>query len=68
MLCFLNQLDFKKRDGDLIEEMTCVKRQFVIEIGDYKIVTMIYVLDIFDEIIVLNVTDEINDFLEQSST
>ena len=61
VLCFLNQLDFKERiNGDLVEEMRCIKRQFVIEFGDYNMATMVYALYVFDEMIVLFITNELN--------
>ena len=35
LLCFLNRLDFiEKVNRDLIEEMRCIRRVLVIELGD----------------------------------
>ena len=69
VLCFLNRLDFlEKISCDLIEQMGCVKRQLVIEFGGYKISTMIYALDIVDEMIVLIITNELNDLLEENNS
>ena len=43
VLCFLNRLDLKEKiDGDLIEEMKCVKRRLVFEFEEYSIATMLY--------------------------
>ena len=66
---FQNRLDFKKKiDGDLIEKMRCVKRQSVIEFGDYNIATTVYALDINYKTTVSNTTNEIRYFLEQNNT
>ena len=69
VLCFLNRLDFKEiLDGDLIEEMGCVKRQLVIEFGDYDIATMVYAPDNIDKMIVLIITNKLIDFKKQKDT
>ena len=69
MFYFLSRLDFiEKTNGDLVEEMRCIKRQLIIEIGDYNIATMIYALDIIDEMIVLITTNELNALSEKNNS
>ena len=69
VLCFLNRLNFfEKIIGDLVEEMRCKKRRLVIDFGEYSIATMVYALDIINEMIVLIITNELNDFLEKNNS
>ena len=66
---FFNQLDFiEKIDSDLIEDMTCIKRQLVIEFGDYSIATVVYALDITVEIFVSILTNQLNDLLVKNNS
>ena len=69
VICFLNRLDFNgKIKSDLIEELRCIKQQLVIEFGDYNTATVIYALDIPDEMIVLIITNELNARLDKKNT
>ena len=68
MLCFLNRLDFIEIiNGVLFEDMRCVKGQLVIEFGDYNIATMVYALDIIDEMIVLIIANKLDDLLQKKT-
>ena len=69
VLCSLKRVDFfEKVISDLIEEMRCLKRQLVFEFGDDNIVTMIYGLDIIDEMVVLFKPNELNALSEKNNS
>ena len=64
--CFFNRVNFfEKINGDLVEEMRCIKRQLLIEFGEYTMATMVYASDIIDEMIVSLITKEIKDYIEK---
>ena len=66
VLCFLNRFDFiENMNDDVVEKLRCVKKQLVIEFGEYIMATMIYATDIIGEKVVLIITNEINDLLEK---
>ena len=69
VLCFLNQLKCKEKIDDvLIQDMKCVKRFLVNDIGHFKRTTMVYALNTIDEMFVSITTDKKDDFLEQNNT
>ena len=64
---FLHRLDFfEKINSDLIEKMRCIKHQLILEFGDYNMATMIYALDIIDEMIVSIITIDLKDLVEKN--
>ena len=69
VLGFLNRLKFiEKTNSELIEEMRCKKRQLVFEFGNYNTATIIYALDIIDEMIFSIITKEMRDVLEKNNS
>ena len=58
--CFSNELDFTdKLINDCFENLDEIKRMVVREFEYYNISKMVYALNIFDKIKLLNVTDDL---------
>ena len=66
---FSNELDFTdKLIIDCFENLDEIKRMVVREFEDYNISKMVYALNIFDKIKLLNVTDDLEYHLERSES
>ena len=66
VLCFLNELDFVDRlDNDCFEKMVEVEKVMVRKLEDFNLSKMIHALNIFEEMKVLIVTNDLDYRLER---
>ena len=69
VLCFLNEIDIAdKLDNEYIEKLVEVKKMMGREFEDYNISKMIHALNIIDELLITDVTNDLHYRLERTDS